>query len=228
MANRSSDRTISEVMNVKKRVINDSTLVANLVPEEDIESVLSDSSSTTSSSRPANTYIKSSFLSKMFFIWPGQLLKDGATKSIEEKDLPNILEEDQSGVNRAKFERIWRNEVDRVHKLKSKLPAGSDKQHSIKPSLPRALMLDFLKTSWMIQLGFFVRAVAKIVMAVASGFLIQTFIDKSPDGYFWATAITVSNAVLVFEFHHSNFSTWRKGMKLRIGAVTCIFAKSLR
>ena len=186
------------------------------------------SSSHPSFSRPPNPYPESSFLSKMFFIWPQQLLKEGSLKPIEEKDLPTIMKKEESRHNREIFETIWQNEIDRVESAKKRLPEGSKKRENLRPSLGRALTIDFLKSTWIIQPCMFASSCARVSMSVALGYLIQTFIDKSKDGYYWAIVVIVSNAIVLFEHHHVFFITWRKGMQYRIGAVSSVFSKSLR
>ena len=69
---------------------------------------------------------------------------------------------------------------------------------------------------------------ARIAMSLALGFLIQSFIDRSKEGYIWAAVVVLCNAVVLFEHHHVFFITWRQGMQYRIGAVASVFSKSLR
>ena len=135
---------------------------------------------------------------------------------------------EESKHNRKIFEQIWNDELDRVNRLKSQLPLDSKKRESLRPSLQRALIVDFFRTTWIVQPLMFASSSARIIMSVALGFLIQSFIDKSGDGYWWAGVLIFCNAVVLFEHHHVFFITWRKGMQLRIGAVASIFAKSLR
>jgi len=135
---------------------------------------------------------------------------------------------EQSKHNRERFEQIWKNETDRVERLKSQLPLDSKKRALLRPSLQRALIIDFFRTTWIVQPYMFASSAARITMSVALGFLIQSFIDKTGDGYWWAGVLIFCNAVVLFEHHHVFFITWRKGMQLRIGAVASIFGKSLR
>jgi hypothetical protein len=212
------------------KVIPEDSKVNPLLKPEDGESVPPSGSSCSSShiTRPSNTYEGSSFLSKMFFIWPEKLLKEGVVKTIEEKDLPNVMQQEESRHNREAFEKIWRDEVDRVEALKKKYPEGSTKRASLRPSLQRAMLIDFLKRTWIVQPCMMASSTARIAMSLALGFLIQSFIDRSKEGYIWAAVVVLCNAVVLFEHHHVFFITWRQGMQYRIGAVASVFSKSLR
>lgn len=182
-----------------------------------------------SNSRPNDPFTDASFFSKLCFTWPESLLKKGMMKPLEDKDLPNLAMEDQSGHNRKIFERIWQNEVDRVESLKRQLPKGSKKRAHLRPSLQRALIVDFFKSNWIIQPCMVARETAKITMSIALGKLIDSFASvDSNDGYIWATVFTVCSAIVLFEFHYVFFLNYRKGMQLRIGAISSIVAKSLR
>lgn len=168
--------------------------------------------------RRENTYSRASFLSKLLFIWPYELLKEGMLKPLDEQDLHDIMKEESSSYNREWFEKLWQDEKRRVE----------GKQLYTKPSLHWALTKDFFKSTWIIQPLMFASSAARIGMSVALGYLIQSFGNKSNEGYIWAGVIVVCNAIVLFEHHHVFFLTWRKGMQMRIGAVSSIFAKSLR
>ena len=196
--------------------------------KSDVESVPSSSNSGSHSSRPSNAFVDASFISKICFTWPEQLLKKGMLKPLEEKDLPSLAKEEESRYNRTALEKIWQDEVERVESLKEKLPNGSRKRANSRPSLQRALIVDFLKSTWIIHPFMFARAVAEIAMSVALGFLIQGFMDNSRDGYLWAAVFSLSNVVLLLEYHYVHFINQRKGMQFRIAAISSIFSKSLR
>jgi len=137
---------------------------------------------------------------------------------------------EESDYNREYFEKLWKEEIRRVESLKSKFCIGfRTKPSSIpRPSLQRAVIKDFFRSTWLVQPLMFASSVARIVMSIALGFLIQSFMEKSKDGYIWASILVICNAVVLFEHHHVFFITTRKAMQFRIGAVASIFAKSLR
>jgi hypothetical protein len=117
------------------------------------------------------------------------------------------MTDEQSKHNRAKFEKVWHDEVTRVEILKNKLPLNSKKRASLRPSLHRALLKDFIITTWIVQPLMFASSTARIVMSISLGYLIQSFIDKSKEGYWWAAILVFCNAVVLFEHHHVFFFT---------------------
>ena len=171
--------------------------------------------------RSPDPHSQANCMSRLFFHWPYALLRLGMQRTIEEQDLPNISIYESSTHNLLWFERVWNQELMRVQ-MKNKTDA------QVKPSLQRALIMDFLKSTWMIQPLLFGSEVARIVQAISLGYLIQSMTNKSSNGYIWASILTLCNCFTLFEHHHVFFITWRKGMQLRTAAVAAIFSKSLR
>jgi ATP-binding cassette, subfamily C (CFTR/MRP), member 4 len=163
--------------------------------------------------RPKNLMKDASVISRMLFYWPFPLLKLGLQRPLEESDLPEILPEDSSDVNKNHFERIWREE---------------QKKHPRNPSLHRAILKDYLRSVWYVQPAMAWAMSAKIVQAVAVGRLIESFETGNREGYMWAGVLVACGFIILFEHHHVFFVTWRKGMQIRISAVASIYAKSLR
>lgn len=178
--------------------------------------------------RPQNNYVDSGFLSKLFFTWPRGLLAKGMLETIEEKDLPSLMEAELSNVRREAFEKLWNDEIQRVEALKKKLPPTSKKRAKLRPSLHRALIKDFFARTWIIQPLMALSSAARIAMSISLGYLIQSFTEESQDGYYWAAVLVFCNAIVLFEHHHAFFITWRYGAQTRIGAVAAIFSKSFR
>ncbi len=173
--------------------------------------------------RPPNPLSQASLLSKSFFMWPYSLLKVGMERSLEEHDLPHIMEQESSVHNRNLFEKVWNDELERVEKYNS-----TNKRH-IQPSLYRALMTDFFKTTWIIQPIVLLSSIARMVMSVALGNLTQAFITRNGlDGYLWAGILVLCNFIVLMEHHFVFFIISRKGMNMRTAAVAAIFSKSLR
>ena len=163
--------------------------------------------------RRGNPYEESSFLSKLVFLWPYELLKLGMERPLDDADLPSILKEDMSKVNSNYFVRVWEEE-------KKRRPQN--------PSLHRAILRDFYCDLWYIQPLLLMASSAKVVQAVALGLLIETFESGGDGGYLWAGVMVISGFVVLMEHHHVFFFTWHKGMKLRIAAVASIYDKTLR
>ena len=160
--------------------------------------------------RKPDPYDQAKWISRLFFCWPYALLRLGMQKTIEEKDLPEISESDSSRQNLLLFERIWKQELERVRSLdmnkKSKSTLGLNK-----PSLQRAVIVELVKSTWMIQPLLFASEVSKIVEAICLGYLIQSMAEKSTDGYIWATVLCLCNGLALFEYHHVFFISWRRG-----------------
>ncbi len=165
--------------------------------------------------RMPNQWKQASWLSRLLFFWPYPLLKLGMERPLKEQDLPEILDSDRSTANRLYLENLWNDEVER---------------HGKKASLHRAILRDFFTSIWYVQPLIVASTIAKVVQAVALGLLIETFEDESIGnrGYIWAGVLVACAMVVLFEHHHVFFITWHKGMRLRIGFVASIYAKSLR
>ena len=179
-----------------------------------MESDACPSSSKKSPTHPPSMLENASCYSKLVFSWPYSLLKRGLERPLGEFDLPEILESDSSKCQRNYFERIWEAEKQR------------DPQH---PNLHRALVVDYFKETWTVQPLYFLNSVATVVQAVALGYLIESFeTGNARQGYFWASILVICGLILLLEHHHVFFTTWRKGMQMRISSVGAIYAKSLR
>ena len=190
--------------------------------------VLSQDSSTNedwSEERPRNPYENASLLSKMFFIWPYQLMKkktytetaDTACDGIlDVSDIPDVLNTDSSGENLFKFNVMWMaekrraEEVMKGHKIKS-TGNPSIAPRSAYPSLRRAFMKDYIASLWYLQPIMIVLSSAKLLQAVSLGKLIQSFQDGGSNSYFWAGLLVTSAAVVLMTNHQVYFFTWHKG-----------------
>jgi ABC-type multidrug transport system fused ATPase/permease subunit len=151
--------------------------------------------------------------SRLFFYWPYPLLKLGLQRPLEDRDLPEIMLHDTSRYNREYLQELWRRERER---------------NPSKPSLHRAMLIDFFRSIWYVQPLLAAAATAKIVQAVVLGNLIETFETGDDKGYLWAGLLVACGVVILFEHHHVFFITWRKGMQLRISCVAAIYDKSLK
>lgn len=165
------------------------------------------------SSHPPSLYENASPLAKLVFSWPFSLLKIGLERPLEELDLPEISEVDTSKHQRNYFEEIWETERKRCPE---------------KPSLRRALLMDYLKSTWKAQPLLCLQFTATVVQAVALGNLIDSFETGNGKGYFWALILVVCGAIVLLDLHQVFFLVWRKGMQMRISCVGAIYTKSLR
>ncbi|KAL3796991.1 hypothetical protein ACHAW5_002761 [Stephanodiscus triporus] len=165
---------------------------------------------------------------------------------LRESDLPDVLPHDASGENLRRFNDMWEGEKRRVAALAMAAAAAAKKKGRppptppSRPSLHRAVAMDFLRTMWFVQPLMFASSTAKLVQALALGFLLQTFAGDDGDddagggggdrgnGYLWAGVLVLSGFVVLMEHHHVFFWTWRKGMQYRVAFIAAIYDKSLR
>ena len=176
--------------------------------------------------RPPNPYENASLLSKMFFVWPYQLMKKKKTGSktadtafdgiLNASDLPDVLNTDSSGENLFNFNVMWMaekrraEEVMKGHKIKSaNNPSIAPK--SAYPRLGRALIRDYIVSLWFLQPVMIVLSSAKLLQAVSLGKLIQSFQDGGSSSYLWAGILVTSAAVVLMTNHQVYFFTWHKG-----------------
>jgi len=212
--------------------------------------------------RPTHPFLEASLISKILFIWPYQLMNkkkkgDKNAPAIKESDLPNVLDQDTSEENLRKFQELWQAEKDRAAKVaeraKAKAAAAASGSNGDKggrgkgdipvvlpkgayPSLHRAIITDFFSTMWFVQPFMCASSAAKLVQALALGYLLQSFEADAEDldekakgkGYLWAGILVLSGFVVLMEHHHVFFWTWRKGMQYRIASIAAIYDKSLR
>lgn len=186
--------------------------------------------------------------------------------AIEECDLPDVLPNDSSANNLHHFQQMWEAEVQRAARVKEYYLARQQDQQtneegkrqrnkkqqprlpkSAYPSLHRAIITDYMKTMWYIQPFMGLSSTAKLVQALALGYLLQTFEVDDTDaeytnsltyeetsndirgtGYLWAGVLVLSGFIVLMEHHHVFFWTWRKGMQYRISSIAAVYDKSLR
>mmetsp|Transcript_24065 Transcript_24065/g.35609 ORF Transcript_24065/g.35609 Transcript_24065/m.35609 type:complete len:1317 (+) Transcript_24065:167-4117(+) len=171
--------------------------------------------------RPPNPLLEASCISQLTFSWPLALIKKGAEKTLEENDIPDLLDSEDSTRCRSLIEREWREEV--VLALKS----------TRRPSLHRALLRLYHRKLWFIQPAIMITSASRICQALTLGKLIEFFEDDNEMqaykiGYLWAFILIACAAVPLVSHHQGYFRAWRMGMQLRIGSVAVIYEKSLK
>mmetsp|Transcript_5398 Transcript_5398/g.7757 ORF Transcript_5398/g.7757 Transcript_5398/m.7757 type:complete len:414 (-) Transcript_5398:3266-4507(-) len=200
-----------------------------------IETNLNEEDTAAEKRRPSNKLAAASCFSRLFFTWPYPLMRIGLTRTIEESDLPEILPIDSSKYNIELMDRIWKEEKERCSTIWKKRQKKNNNKKMKRPqaSLHRAIVVYFLRSTWMVQLQIFLEMTARIVQALALGYLIEYFNHPSSSastlgGYFWAGVVIVTGAIILLMMHLQFFATWRKGMQLRIAAIAAIYSKSLK
>ncbi|CAJ1953935.1 unnamed protein product [Cylindrotheca closterium] len=172
-----------------------------------------DSPDSPKSPHPPNLFGKASPLAKLLFSWPFSLLKIGLERPLTELDLPEILQVDSSKYQRNYVEDLWEKEKERCPE---------------QPSLRRALLIDYFKSTWKAQPLLCLQFTSTVVQAVALGNLIESFETGNGEGYVWASVLVASGLIVLLDLHQVFFIVWRKGMQVRISCVGAIYAKSLR
>ncbi len=152
------------------------------------------------SQNPPSLLLGAPWWSKMVFYWPFPLLKLGMQRPLVETDIPEILPVDSSRYNREYLSNLWQREVDRC-KVENQ---GKSEAKQRKPSLHRALFLDFFRSIWYIQPIMGLTAVAKIVQAVYLGNLIESFEGGTENGYAFAGVIVACAVIILFEHRKSS------------------------
>jgi uncharacterized membrane protein YgcG len=179
--------------------------------------------------RPKNLLATASCVSKLFFNWAWPLLRLGATRPLEDSDLPPLLQEDSSTFNRQAIEKLL---LPRSSRTKKRQPTNNKKKnkHNNKNLLFYTLCRNYLWETWFSQFLLLVSMMARIGQAVALGWLLEEFTKKSftTEHYQWMAVLIACGAILFPAKQQQFFLTYRKGMQLRIGLVACIFDKSLR
>lgn len=175
--------------------------------------------------RPPNRFLTASFLSRLFFLWPYDLIQRGLEHPpITELDLPDVVPQDSSQYNLTVIEQLWEKE---------------QKRRRGRPNLHRALLQHYISTMWDTQILTGIVCSAQIGQALALGYFIQSFSTTSTSsssstsnsyysGYIYATILVSFGAIVLLACHTLYFKTWHKGMQYRISAVAILYAKSLR
>lgn len=172
--------------------------------------------------RPANSLNDASFLSKLTYAWAWPLLKLGWQQALDEYDLPALQPHDKSVYNRSKIERLLRK--------------GEDARKN--NSLARALLWDYLRSTWVAQLMLVINMVFRIAQAFALGLLMEQFgrFDEEKSerefdakkAYLFAGIVVLCGLIAFPSKQQQFFHCYRVGMRTRIGLVAAIYAKTLR
>ena len=97
----------------------------------------------TETSRPLTTFQSASFLSRALFLWPYPLLKIGLSRTIQEDDLPDILEPETSAANLKHMDELWKKA-----QLHSASKHGGQTERLC---LHKIIVVDFLKDLWCVH-----------------------------------------------------------------------------
>lgn len=166
-----------------------------------------------------NPYDTASLLSRLFFLWPNDLIKAGATKALSQEDLPPICEGDVSSSLNERLMSEWKREV----ATKSK------------PSLLWAMMRTFSKHQVWLGLILTVESGVKIVQAILLGYLVRIFasagdsnFDFLNNGYVISGLITICGIIVGLLHHQYFFISWHFGIKMQVALTTVIYDKAVQ
>jgi hypothetical protein len=101
--------------------------------------------------QPPNAFLEASFFSRLFFRWPYALMKLGLERPIRDVDLPENAPTEGSEVNLKMMDRMWSNEQSRVAQINERRKLTN--KPPVRPSLHRAIFLDFLRSVWYVQVS---------------------------------------------------------------------------
>ena len=166
-----------------------------------------------------------STLSRFLFTWTSEILRRGIQGPLTEGDLPNLATLEKSSYRLDYITKIWEDEINRVE-MKNK----NKRKKSYKPSLARAMFMDYMRSVWFVQPLLGLWSASKIGQALALGYLIEYFGQEDKEsntGYFWAGIIVACALLVLFMHHQVYFWNWRKGCQIRVSIVAAIFSKSL-
>jgi ATP-binding cassette subfamily C (CFTR/MRP) protein 4 len=209
---------------------------------EELDANKSDNEETegqTRAERPANMLANASWWSRLVFYWPYPLLKLGLERPLVETDVPDILRIDSSRYNREYISDLWDREQERCLQLKNHrnnssssnnntdgkselVPDDLQSQRHERPSLHRAILMDFFRSIWYIQPVMCITAVAKIVQAIFLGSLIESFDDGAENGYTYASVIVFCGVIILFE--HRKWSQFVAKPALPVCVCMCVCA----
>ena len=165
-----------------------------------------------------------SFVSRLFFHSAFPILKIGSTRPLKEDDLRDLRTLESPCYNKAKIELIWVDEV-----------------KSGRKNLGRALLSEYMRSTWKAQLLAFINFIARIGQALALGMLMEELgrydgddSSKSERGvdvrmaYLYAGLLTCCGLIAFPTKQHSFFQTYCKGLQLKVGLIAAIYNKTLR
>ncbi len=188
--------------------------------------------------RPPNPFENATLLSRCSFSYAKPLLNIGKSRPIQQADLPDLHPFETSDYNRQLIEDIWERECKNADESVTN-NCGRKKR---KKNLGRAIFWYYLKSTWWAEVLMAVNMAARIGQAVVLGLLMDQFgrygdenggkesdeDHNSGASYFYAILLVVTGFIAFPTKQQQFFETYRKGVQLKLGFVSAIFAKILR
>ena len=169
--------------------------------------------------RQQSPLIDATWMKHLLFGWAWPLLELGSTRSLDERDLPEVHPTDSSEYNRTRITKLWENSN-----------SNSNSPHG----LACALLKDYFLTTKLAQLILAINSASRIGQAIALGFLMEQFVEdnsrntNTKEGYIWAFVLVVCGLVAFPTKQHLYFRMYRKGLQLRVGLVAVLYDKALK
>lgn len=166
---------------------------------------------------PPNPAYTSSWFSRFFFLWVGQIMKRRG--KLTESDLFELHVDDTTEKNHERLSLAWQREL----------------QSASTPNLPRAFLRAFLAP----YLVWSILIVAKSAFLLAQTQFLARLLDRlaepalSPSepedlsAYMWALALVLGSVITVLLHQWYFFSTWRAGMRWKAASAALIFEKAV-
>eukprot|EP00986_Skeletonema_menzelii_P009118 scaffold4065_cov211-Skeletonema_menzelii.AAC.1 len=175
-------------------------------------------------STSAATQQSDGIISRFFFHAAYPTLKLGSKRPLTADDLPELGRFESPCHNRLKIEKLWAEEV-----------------KSGRMNLGRALLAEYIRSTWKAQLLAFINFIARIGQAWALGMLMEEFgrydsdasstSEKAVDAkmaYIYAGLLTGCGLIVFPSKQHCFLQTYRKGLQLKVGLIAAIYHKTLR
>lgn len=157
-------------------------------------------------------YENANIWSRLSFTWLSPLLKEGATKTLDIDDVPNLAKQHRATFLYEKFSSNW---------PKERVPDSTSR------TLGRTFWWPILVCGWI--------ALVKLSVTYVGPLLIQSFVDYTSgirrfpyEGYVLVLVLTCAKAVEVVSTHQYTFTCNKLGMEVRSAVIAAVYRKGLR
>lgn len=184
---------------------------------------------------PENPFEGAKFWSRLWFRWAYPIVRLGSKRPLEDMDLPRLLPNETSAYQRDYFERLWRDELERVHKIQhspgkhvksisnKSLAGAADGQdaRTIEPNLARAVFWDYWKRTRRARMFLALNMAVRIVQTIALGRLLRVLEEPlevssvdgetRANGIVWASILVLCGMIAFPTKQQQFFETYRVG-----------------
>ncbi|XP_015109439.1 multidrug resistance-associated protein 4 [Diachasma alloeum] len=182
-----------------------------------------------------NPVEKANCISKLFFWWTLDLFRRGAKYGLQPEDLYDPPSADESEKLANRLESEWLMELQKLKHMEYKIDDDGNKiTKSPRPSLTRAIIRTFwpglVRDTILLLFSVVVlRSVQPMFQSlVISYFGTNTGGPTRDEALLWALGLVLTTVGVTFITHHTNLTTQRIGMQVRVACSSLIYRKSLR